>query len=48
MGMGMGMGMGASRKSFVRPLGESRRRAESRGGEGASCFLKNFDRVRLV
>ena len=39
----MGMGMGASRKSFVRSLGESRRRAASRGGEGASCFLKNFD-----
>ena len=40
---GMGMGMEASRKSFVRPLVESRRRAASRGGEGAGCFLKNFD-----
>ena len=46
--MGMGMGMGVLRKSFVWSLGESHRRAASRGGEGASCFLKNFDRVRLV
>ena len=34
LGMGVGMGLGASRKSFVRPLGESRRRAASRGSEG--------------
>lgn len=48
MGMGMGVGMGVLRKSFVRSSGESHRRAASRGGEGVSCFLKNFDRVRLV
>ena len=48
VGMGMDMGMGMLRKSFVRSLGESHRRAASRGGEGANCFLKNFDRVRLV